>query len=722
MKRQLFLTALVFSLVFILHASSTKVFKEDGFSDFSKGELKTTSLTSEGELFPAPEYSPIGEIEEDLVWRIVAAKDFSYFSTGNEGRIFRVDKKGNVELYCDLEEVAVFALAVDQKGILFAGASPGGNIYRIPEKNKPSSFFETGQEYVWDLAFDPEGNLLAATGNQGKLYQISKDGKGDVYYETPDKNIMDILLLEKINDDSIYLATHDKGKIYRVYEKDRAFVLFDSEMDEIRCIVEGEEGYIYAALNTAKAGPPRPPQKKDEEEESKGADDEEEKEEKKKLALPLIMGKKSLIVKLDVAGYVWPLLLAPETPIHAMIYDNPSKSLLAGIGEKGKLYRIEGRNKYTVLFSVDEKYILSVAGEGDDFRFGTGEAAKLYSVDWQERSRGEYLSPIHDADTAVNWGLMRLRGDFPRGTSLKISTRSGNSKEPDKTWSEWTDEEALKKNQVAITCPVARFLQYKLLLSGRDKALLPVVKKVESFYTPPNRAPVIDKIDIAPPGKRPAVRKPPPKDKSNGNSNNNSKSSNPADTIDALANSNPQKVKITWKPFDPESDKLRFALYFKGEEEKVWKKIEDKLEKPLFEFATDALPDGRYQIKVVASDIPSNPKTSAKEGERISEIFTIDNTPPRFVESLTYDRVEKNAVVVHAALEDDTSIISSAQYSVNAEEWFRVNPEDEIFDSPSEVFSFMISELEQEELVVTLMVTDAEGNTVVEKLRIDLEK
>jgi hypothetical protein len=106
----------------------------------------------------------------------------------------------------------------------------------------------------------------------------------------------------------------------------------------------------------------------------------------------------------------------------------------------------------------------------------------------------------------------------------------------------------------------------------------------------------------------------------------------------------------------------------------------------------------------------------------VSEIFIVDNTPPQFVEELTYDRREKNSIVVHAAVEDKLSIISSAQYSVNAGDWFNLLPVDEIFDSERETFSFSLTDLKQEEVTITLMVTDEEGNTVVGKLLVDLKK
>jgi len=712
--------------------STTKVFRHKSFADFSSGELKSTSLTSDGKLFPAPACQKIGTTDEGLVWRIISRPDGAlYFSTGTDGKIFVLEKNKKAELYCDLEEIAAFALALDTKGILYAGASPGGKIYRIAQKDKPELFFDTKQEYVWDLLFDAEENLFAATGIEGKLFKIKPDSTGEIYFECPDKNIMDIMTLSRIKDSSIFMATQDKGRIYKVYEKGRAFVLYDSGSDEVRALSEGDEGFFYAAVNMAKTITPQPtvPEQK---KETDSSDDEmsetpgkPQKEQPTRLALPLVVGKKSGIIKLDISGYVWPVLDAPESPIHCLIYDATSKCPIAGIGEKGKLYRAEEFNKFTAIMATDEKYILSLLQTDKGLYYGTGEAASVYSLNWKDLSHGEYISSAQDAGTAVNWGMLRIEGQFPYGTYVKFSTRTGNTTDPDKSWSDWTKDEPLN-TQAMIMSPVARFLQYKLLLSGRDENTYPVIQQVDAYYIPPNRAPVFEQIEISR-EEKPApmpVPRPVPKEKIEGKpeSKQSPSSSDSSVTIDIKANSNPQKVKINWKVSDPEGDQMRYTLYYKGEDEEVWKKIEDKLDKNTYDFSTAPLPDGRYRIKVVATDLPSNPKTAAMESEYVSEIFIVDNTPPQFVEELTYDRREKNSIVVHATVEDKLSIISSAQYSVNAGDWFNVLPVDGIFDSERETFSFSLTDLKQEEVTVTMMVTDEQGNTVVGKLLVDLKK
>lgn len=722
--RVFFIFTCIFFIAISSFASTTKVFTEKNFSDFVRGEVKTSSLSSEGEISPAPAYESLWKGQDELVWKIlVSGKDTLYFSTGNEGKI-HVMEKDKVEVYCDLEELSVFAMAFDKNGVLYAGASPGGKIYRITEKNRAEVFFETGQKYIWDIVFDKNDNLFAATGIEGKLFKIDPKGIGEVFYQASDKNLMDILFLSNVPDESVYISTHDKGRIYRVHEKDKAFVLFDSGVDEIRAIVEGEPGYFYAALNSLKtpSTPPVPPkpsesQKQQESDETEGGNGELN-EKDIRLELPIVMGKKSSIVKLDISGYVWPFFSAPESPIHALIYDQESETLQAGIGDKGKLYSIEKPKKFTVVFSTEEKHILSFAKMGDLLYMGTSQTPNIYRINWKDRSKGEYISPVHDAKTPVKWGYIRMEGDLAEGTEVKITTRSGNTEEPDKTWSEWEKEKAFDKKQLMIGSPVARFFQYKLLMSGKDSKALPLIKKIDSYYIPPNQAPEIEKIEVRALGKSQAPPKMPVKDKDDEKSDEEGGKNDNSASIDAMAHSNQKKLKISWKVRDPEGDKLRFNLYFKGEGETIWKEIEEKLDKSFFLLTTEPFPDGRYQIKVVASDLPSNPQNTAIETEALSDPFVIDNSPPELIKELTFERINKQTVALQTAAQDKHSIISAAQYSINADEWFRVNPKDEIFDSQTESFSFVIRDMKEAEALVTFMVTDAEGNTLIEKILI----
>ena len=45
----------------------------------------------------------------------------------------------------------VTCLAVDRKGVLYAGTSPNGKIYKISAQGKAEEFFNPNEKYIWSL-------------------------------------------------------------------------------------------------------------------------------------------------------------------------------------------------------------------------------------------------------------------------------------------------------------------------------------------------------------------------------------------------------------------------------------------------------------------------------------------------------------------------------------------------------------------------------------------
>src|SRR5436190_19006451 len=92
------------------------------YDDFRRGKLSNLSLTSDDQLILAPRYDLVFNTEQPLIWSAVAdSKGNVYLGTGHDGKIFKVDSSGKGELFADLMELDVFALAVDSKDVLYAG-------------------------------------------------------------------------------------------------------------------------------------------------------------------------------------------------------------------------------------------------------------------------------------------------------------------------------------------------------------------------------------------------------------------------------------------------------------------------------------------------------------------------------------------------------------------------------------------------------------------------
>ncbi len=87
-------------------------------------------------------------------------------------------------------------------------------------------------------------------------------------------------------------------------------------------------------------------------------------------------------------------------------------------------------------------------------------------------------------------------------------------------------------------------------------------------------------------------------------------------------------ITARWAAHDDNGDDLTFSLYLRGDGEHVWRLLKDNITEKAYSFDQTLIPDGGYQMRVVASDAPSHTPADALTGEKISERFEVDTTPP----------------------------------------------------------------------------------------------
>ena len=85
---------------------------------------------------------------------------------------------------------------------------------------------------------------------------------------------------------------------------------------------------------------------------------------------------------------------------------------------------------------------------------------------------------------------------------------------------------------------------------------------------------------------------------------------------------------VVWTASDPNQDQLTYSVAIRAESETPWTMLVDKTDDTFFSFDTSGFREGRYFVKVTASDEPSNTPDTARTAEAISDAFLIDNTPP----------------------------------------------------------------------------------------------
>ena len=98
----------------------------------------------------------------------------------------------------------------------------------------------------------------------------------------------------------------------------------------------------------------------------------------------------------------------------------------------------------------------------------------------------------------MTWGAIRWQAAAPQGTRIEISTRSGNTRTPDETWSDWTTPYPAQDGS-PVSSPRARYLQWRAVLTG-GRGEAPLLTTVTAAYLPRNIRPQVVSITINPPG------------------------------------------------------------------------------------------------------------------------------------------------------------------------------------------------------------------------------
>ena len=130
------------------------------------------------------------------------------------------------------------------------------------------------------------------------------------------------------------------------------------------------------------------------------------------------------------------------------------------------------------------------------------------------------------------------------------------------------------------------------------------------------------------------------------------------------------------------------------------------------------LPDGKYQIKLIASDEPDNPPETALSAENTIQPIVIDNTRP-IIKSLNAAMGTDGRYVISGAIKDEYSNIIKVQYTIDGQDWTVAYPVDGVFDSLEESFQITTKRLTPGDYTLIVNAFDSEGNIGVEKVLIE---
>jgi hypothetical protein len=683
--------------------------------DFLQGKFDGVSLSFEGALSLAPrEDRIVGPTEEFYLSLLPLADGSLFLGTGHGGKIYQIDKDGKADLYFQTQEMDVTCLVRDSKGVLFAGTSPNGKIYRIKDKGKGEEFFNPAEKYVWDLMFTESGALLAAVGESGGIYEVNVQGEGRQVLKTEENHI---LRLTKGLQGDVIAGSGGGGMVYRLSREGRASVLFESPYEEVRGLVLDKDGNIYACASGT------PTKTRKDESAAPGA-----KPADVVLTVSASSGsaadsssspssgtrEPSALYRITPDGVARMLWSSGDEMIYSLAWMEAGKSVLFGTGGKGRIYSVnrEERTSLVLQESSEQAYLL-VPFESKTY-IVANNPCYLGVLSPEQRFSGEYLSPTLDTKTVSSWGKIEWTAELGTGTILQVLTRSGNSGEPNQTWSDWSPP--CQKPGEQVLSPKARFLQFKALFRTASGKSSPSLQKTEVFYLQTNIAPSVSGLVLLKPNEV-LIKLPEEDDVIWGIGGNPPDKAPKKDPSPNLLSSKKVERKgfqtLIWEASDENGDALSYVISIRMEGEAEWRVLQPKWEESIFAFDTLSFPDGTYFLKVAASDTPSNPQGTELKGERTSSPLVIDNSLP-VIKSFSTDRTGAGLGLTFQA-EDSYSNIEEVKYLVRPDEWHVVFPVDGICDSQAENFKFTVKLPAGAENMITIRVKDSYGNIGVYK-------
>jgi len=357
--------------------------------------------------------------------------------------------------------------------------------------------------------------------------------------------------------------------------------------------------------------------------------------------------------------------------------------LLLGTGNGGSIYAVSpDGDEVAQIVDTDAKQVTAVVvGPDRGVYFGTANKGSVGVLGKGFAKEGTFVCKPLDARQMARWGTVRVDASAARGTKVTVATRSGNVAEADeKTWSDWTAEMPVS-GFVRLASPAGRFLQYRLKLASQGAAT-PAIGEVQIIYQVGNLAPVVSGLLVRASSKGKAG---PP---------------TPGPMVY-------RQMQI--RAADPNGDKLKYTIEFRQIGTAGWIKVTDKLTSPAYVWDTRTVGDGRYELRVTASDAPTNPPGGAMTTARVSEPVVVDNTPPVVKDMVA--RVRAGKIALSGAVTDGSRIVA-IYYAVDSQdEWVAVLPTDGIADSNRERFAVDIDDVKPGAHRIAVKVVDRYGNT-----------
>lgn len=669
-------------------------------SELERGEAQGIAVSSRGRLFLAPRITPLGKALPGVFPSQVFAAGADeagniFLGTGPDGQIVRITRAGDEDVFFRVNEPLVTSVLPLPGGGLLAAAAPGGKIYKVRPDGTGSVWCETDERYVWALAAGPDGSILAATGDRGRLLKIDRNGNPRVLFDGDETHLVS---LAASPDGGVWAGGSGRGLVYRIDADGHGLVVYDDELPEAKSIVVTPKGELIVAFNAPPIPEKRPPALRlrvagGTAGTGGGSEVMNDLDTRQPPALQGVieglpsfsddetMPLRGKVVRLARDGGVTELWRSRSEAAFAVALDDRGRPVFA-TGEPAKIWRAEGNKEIALLATLDEAQATAFATSAQALVLATSNPVATYRVESVLSESGTFLAPPADAGSLAHWGTLSWQSVSSEGR-VELFTRTGNSEDPDGTWSAWSAAQVDPRGS-PVTSPEGRFSQWRAHLAGTSGDG-PRIDSVIASYATCNQAPSIRDLRIEP-------------------------------ATSAVS----AKATLRYSFADPDGDDVTVTIQARPTGTAPWKNAvvtEPPAGKPSdpslgndgssrdgkAAWDTATWDEGVYELRAVATDQPSNPSSEGLEADTaLSTPVVVDRTPPTIV-------AKRKADTVEVVVKDVLSCVARLEVVADGRVLFSPRCEDGVCDNTEETFRFLVPQPAPSD-AWTLRATDVAGN------------
>lgn len=650
-------------------AVGTRTFVLDSLEKMSGGDLKGVSVASDGTVRAGLTLGSATIPDATSVFAATTLADGSILvGTSPNGKVYKVVGDA-VTLFADTGALAVTSIVQAKSGAIYAATMPDGKIFKLAQGKADVFATLADTSHVWALALDRGGNgMYAATGPEGKVFHVEPSGQSSVYYRGTETHLVSVAVAD--NGD-VYAGSSGKGQFYKITGPGRATVIGDLPGEEVKAIAVGKNGTVWVVANEYGEAP-EPPRR------NAAAG--------RTPAGPSSAAKtkpgKGKLFRYDATGRSEQMMKHDDTHYLSLTLDERGNPYV-GTGAEGRVYTVDDAHVVSLVADTDERQVGAVFMQNGKGFVASSDPPVLHRVVGRGGPDAVWTSKVLDATLRAQFGHLSWKSTG----GVEFSFRTGGTGVPDATWTGWS-------NPMTSPGPInatARYVQVRARFSRDPNATLAEV--TIPFVTENVRA-VVTEVNTSTKG-GPAKE--------------------PAKEIPASGAEPPKHdpvVKVSWKVENPDADALRYRVAFKREGQTQWRdalKPDEVHTKTELDWETSALPEGKYRVRVEASDEPANPPDRVQKHVLESDTVLVDNTPPR-IEGLTITgrRIKCRAI-------DATSPIARVEVAYDGKTAFSpLAPSDGVFDTIDEGVDTDVSAIVPPgSHVVVVRAFDSAGNAVV---------